>query len=153
MSKQLWKDGAWQRVYDRLKAKYGEPFSMGSTRIVFLSKHCVVKFPRHPADNSRAAEKQDANSLEYQYYKQGNHPSGRLKKDNLARVKLLVMEDIPICIMEKVNSWCHHNTDGCATYVREEKRDQIPEWAKGLRDVAQVGENKKGKLVLFDYAE
>lgn len=118
-----------------LTKKYGSADFGGSTRQVFISKHCVFKLPRSPFCMSY-------NLNEYKMYKENGLPHFRRKR--LARCRIIIMEGIPVCVMEKVAPYDYYNQSVA-------KRNRLPKWCYKLLDGKQFGYNRHNKLVVYDY--
>ena len=115
-------------LFRRLITKYGEPIGDGRNRIVFGNEWYVFKIPRTASGFSE-------NVLEHQYYRGRNAESFPM-----ASCKLVHVCDIPILVMELVKELPYD-------YDREE----IPWWVDFI-DCQQVGLNRAGNLVAYDYA-
>ncbi|MBW3020154.1 hypothetical protein KY334_02570 [Candidatus Woesearchaeota archaeon] len=105
-------------IYNRFLEKF-ELLGIGRNRIVFGSKNYVYKIPRNRMgfyDNSEEA---------------------RLKDECYAICRLILINDIPILVMERLDL----NID--------EKK--LPIWVDFI-DCQQVGLSKHGELKAYDYA-
>jgi len=101
----------------------------GRTRRVYLahSGKYVVKYPLNSTG-------EHANWQEAKDYKKG----GFLEKENLARCRLATLRGKEVLIMEKVEPTNKFNKEGNS-------------WVDYI-DCQQVGYNRKGKLVAYDWA-
>ena len=96
----------------------------GRTRVAFIINNIVVKLP---------------------LYSDGcidNDHEGSFFCDEYANTKLTYCNDIPILFMEYVK---HANFDAI-----KDEFGNIPDWVYSI-DCGQVGFNRKGKLVAYDY--
>lgn len=105
--------------------------SYGRNRIVLLMGPYVIKFPINwngHADNDWEGSISNPDESEPDY-----------NPDNVqyARTRLAYFEQTPIVFMEQVTPTA-------------ESYDVLPDWV-GYVDCAQVGYNRKGKLVAYDY--
>ena len=115
----------YMELYERLRRKYGEPIGEGRHRTTFASNCVVIKIPRN---NSALI----ATQSEYRRYKRKD-PS---ESDRLARCRMVTMNDLPVIIMEKLDT----STD---------YRDK-PDWSWQY-DTGQVGKDRKGNFKAYDY--
>ena len=115
----------WKTVYNLykiLKQKYGEPVACGGTRLVFSSGRFVFKLPINDFGFS-------ANNWEATRYKE------RHNHFPLAKCRIIVVKNIPIIVME---------------FVKPVDEMDKPEWADFV-DCQQVGRNRAGDIVAYDY--
>ena len=113
-----------ERAAEQLELKLGPPRSGGRNRVVFFSKHAVLKLPRNDAgmfDNSREAR----------MYRAAHHPYP------LAACRLLHLHDIPVLMMTKLQL--------------DAPVKDLPSWADYV-DCGQVGRTLKGGFLAYDYA-
>lgn len=110
-------------LIDRLTAKYGDPIGEGYDRVVFNAGNWVVKVPG-------STWSYRANYVEESY--------GHRSCDNpcVATCRLFHIDGVPVLWMEKV--------------VPVTKFTGLPKWCDGV-DGYQVGYNRQGKLVAYDY--
>lgn len=116
------------------------PLNSGSTRRVYhLNKNWVIKLPLN-GDGILG------NLVEYISYKK--YPVRR------AKCKLKFIKGMPCLLMEKVDDilpTSYHNLS-MTTNQYSKFLKSLPAWVSNLHDGPQVGFNKDGKLVCYDYA-
>lgn len=122
---------------DRLEARYAPraiEILEGRNRRVYVMRNYVVKVPRNGcgvADNDW--EGSVSNSAQY--------PQSDYQVQ-FARTRMFVIDDVPVVLMERVEE---------ATSKQIVKRlHHEPQWTWQV-DGGQVGFNKRGRLVAFDY--
>ena len=112
-------------VWMALVKKYGPPFPTGRHRAVFSNGRNVFKYPINDYGFHD-------NAWEYRKY------SNRTDKSfPMARCRIIDIKEIPILVMEFVEQ---------VPYGKD-----MPSWADFI-DSQQVGWNKKGDIVAYDYA-
>src|ERR1035437_377818 len=107
-----------------LQKKYGQPVGVGGKRAAFGNSRTVFKIPINPQGFHD-------NAWEYRNYK-----NRTAKSFPMARCRIIDIKDIPILVME---------------HIAPIPYDESPKWADWV-DCRQVGKNRKGKIVAFDYA-
>jgi hypothetical protein len=115
-----------KRICDRLKKLYGSPIC-GRNRATFIIHDYVIKCPINESgihDNYNEAE----------IYKQ--YGNSEIAPFPLAKCHLLTTNDIPMVLMEKVEI--------------KPFDEAWPRWVDFV-DCQQVGYNKNGLLVAYDY--
>lgn len=127
-------DGIVLELHKRFLGKYGLP-KLGTGRATYLSKSCVFKLPVSP-DGFRQNDREGCLCEIGEAGKQGHIP--------IARSKLIIIKDIPIVIMEKVEIAFFDDIKA--------KMGHVPEFVTWV-DMGQVGFDRKNKLVAFDYAD
>lgn len=127
-----------RNLREKLTKKYGRVFGRGRHRTVFASDKYVVKIPHHE-------EGQKANEEEHQRYVTASAED----KLRMAKCKLKEIGGLKVVIMERVQ----RAYDLCDYTPREaDLPDECPEWIDEDVDCRQVGYDRKGNLVAFDYA-
>lgn len=116
-------DNILEEVIGKIKNKYGNPIGEGSTRIVFDAGRWVVKVPN-------SIYTFDAN------YNEQFRGDRSLDNEIYAACRLFHIKEVPVLYMEKV------------TLVPYTKG--MPNWVDFI-DCQQVGLNRRGKLVAYDY--
>lgn len=120
-------------LYKRYTKK-AKAIHYGRNRIVFDMGYYVVKLPSDHAgfgDNDWEGSvsngpEQLANPLDYIQY---------------ARTRLMYVQDIPVCLMEKVST--EHE-------VHPFSDKSMPDWVSSV-DCGQVGYTRRGRLVAYDW--
>lgn len=107
-----------------LTKKYGEPIGVGRSRAAFRSKSVVFKIPI----NGQGFHDNAWEARNYQKRTEKSLP--------MAKCRIIDINDIPILAMELVE------------YI---PYNESPKWADWV-DCRQVGKNKKGEVVAYDYA-
>lgn len=111
-------------VWIALVKKYGTPFP-GRHRVAFSNGRCVFKFPINDYGYHDNA---------WEYHKFRNRTEKSLP---MARCRIIDIKEIPVLVMEFVTQ---------VPYGKD-----MPSWADFI-DCQQVGWNKKGEIVAYDYA-
>ncbi len=110
----------------------------GGYREVFISpdKRWVVKLPKY--------EGQLDNWHEFMNYVNWKTLSINFDKRRFARTKFLELFGLPVVVMETLES-----------AGRRYDTEEVPNWPEGLSlpDDLQVGKNRKGEWVVYDYAD
>lgn len=112
--------------------RYGKPVGAGRHRVGFSKGNVVVKVPKNDMgmmDNER----------EYRMYRESIQKPKRHRP--LARNKLIMIDDIPVLYIEKLD-----------IEPNVYKHGPQPTWADEI-DSQQVGVDRKGKWKAYDYAE
>lgn len=118
---------AIDKILGRLQAKYGEPIGSGLSRIVFDTGKYVIKVPR---DESCF----NAN------YNEEFRGRRKLKNEIYTVCRIWHIDKVPILWMEKVE------------ILEKIDYDNLPDWIAFI-DCGQVGYNKYGELVAYDYGD
>lgn len=103
---------------------------LGTNRITFMMGKYVVKLPRNlngVADNDWEGS-----------VRHSPHP----EMPKYARTRLIYVGEIPVLFMEHVERWSYPQL--------EAKLGKVPAWVDGI-DCQQVGYNRHGQLVAYDY--
>ncbi len=103
--------------------------------MVFQSQNFVIKVPHVP-------EGEVANQLEYANYK--------AEPSNKARCRLIKLNGLQVIVMEKVRR-VHDPSPSRREPPEEPWPEDPPAWVYRV-DAHQVGYNRKGELVAYDYA-
>lgn len=117
----------YNRYIDR-----AESLSYGRNRCTFLFNNFVVKLPMNTNGISD-------NDWEGSVSNGDNQDPWHVR---YARTRLIYIEDIPVVFMERVND-ASYEAIAC-------KMGEVPIWVDSV-DCGQVGFNRRGKLVAYDY--
>lgn len=128
---------AFQQVLKKLEARYA-PRALeileGRNRRVYVMRTYVVKVPRNGdgiGDNDW-----EGSVSNYEQYPQGDY------QVQYARTRLMYVDDIPVVLMERV--------DDISSKEIVQRLGREPRWVWSV-DGGQVGFNKRGRLVAYDY--
>lgn len=121
-------------LHKSMTGKYGTP-KFGTGRATYLSKYCVFKVPVS-VDGFRLNDLEGSTISIGEPNKIGYIP--------IARSRLILIKDVPIVAMEKV-------IEADINDIKD-KIGKVPDFVSSV-DMGQVGFNKKGNLVAFDYAD
>ena len=119
----------------------------GHSRTTFLlpsGKH-VLKVPRYGGYHS-SDYTESCNQQEVELFKKG------CPAYKLARCRLIKIDNVPCIIMQAVKPII--GTERSEWELKPEYKNKIPEWVDnfGRWDGLQVGVNRKGNYVAYDYA-
>lgn len=116
-----------QQILNRLQVKYGEPIGEGLDRIVFDTGRFVIKVPRN-------------GFCFFAQYNEEFRGLRHLKNEIYAACRIWHINDVPVLWMEKVQ------------VLEKIDYSLLPDWV-GYIDCGQVGYNRQGKLVAYDYGD
>ena len=114
-----------KKLFNIMKNKYGNPIGTGRHRVAFGNDRVVFKIPKN--DNGF-----HDNAWEFRKYL-------KRTKDTLplAKCRLIDIKNIPVLVMELVKPI--------------PPKEKLPSWVDCV-DCQQVGRNKNGDIVAYDYA-
>ena len=113
-----------QQAHEVLQDRYGPARLAGRNRLVFESRGVVIKLPLNDY-GMHDNEREARKYRERRYF----HP--------MAPCRLAKLFDIPLVVMQKVDTKVPYQ--------------DLPEWAAQV-DCGQVGRDRRGALVAYDYA-
>jgi hypothetical protein len=126
-----------EEVANQKELKY---LRRGTTRRVYATKsgNYVIKFPRSPLDE--ISNKEEAQSWNKKDWKLAG---------KLAKCRLISLNGMICLIMERVESLYEVMEDNHPN----DRDERITKWAANLNDGPQVGINRKGKILVYDWAK